>query len=403
MNKNVAGSAVLAAVGMAAVLLPSPGPWLMPVLVISAWVWLATTRSGFVRPAVSVDASSPTSVKAPAPPAVEISLDSNIELHPDVVETLPDGLADNLHRYHAGLEVLRGLKQLAVSDTETSVLRLTEALFVLVANSKEVSAQIEKSLGFISGGTGLGRTLSNLESQVEVFQTLGVHFGQLKEGLAADIESLGKAVGSINRFSDTLSDLADQTNVLAINASIEAARVGIHGRGFAVIAAQVQGLAKNSKDIAETMARTIGEVVSSVGDSFERQKQRIQDSQNLIAGSDAQLRQWAGQAAPQLAEAESMVLASRQLSSAVTEQLNEVTVSLQFQDRTKQILDHLALVLDESSARVIDSARLGTVPEALRDEALRSASRHFTVKEEWSLVPEGASRDTGAGKTVELF
>ncbi len=390
MNKTLAGSSVLAVAGMLSALLPFPGLVLMPVLVTAGWIWLAVAKT--VRtPEAPLDSADPITVAEPVP----------VDTSQDQPAPIPEPLVESLYRHRSLLEVVQGLKRLAVSDTERSVLRLTEALFTLVGNSKEVSAQIEKSLGFVSGGAGLGQTLAHLEDQVRVFGTLAEHFGQLKEGLATDIDSLGRAVGSINRFSETLSDLADQTNVLAINASIEAARVGIHGRGFAVIASQVQGLAKNSKDISETMARTIREVVASVEESFERQTQRIQESQGLITNSESQLRQWAGQAAPQLAEVATMVSSSRQLASVVTQQLNDVTVSLQFQDRTKQILDHLAAVLDESAARVFASVELGACPAMIRDEALRSASRHFTVKEEWTLLPEGPRR--GDDKAVELF
>jgi methyl-accepting chemotaxis protein len=316
-------------------------------------------------------------------------------------------VSDDLQRHRAVLQLLDGLKGLVVTDTEAAVVQLTEVLFALVRNSKDVSQHIEKSLTFITDGdAGLGRTVANLEEQVRVFETLSSRFSQLKDGLSTDIGALTKAVGSINQFSETLSDLADQTNVLAINASIEAARVGLHGRGFAVIATQVQVLAKNSKDISEKMARTVREVVASVETSFGRQGAKIEESEGLIRRSEEGLKRWAGHVGPQLTEAGGMVSEARRLAVLVTQELNDLTVSLQFQDRTKQILDHMSLVLADSTIRLIQSAGLAGagVPAHLRDEALSQASRHFTIREEWALTPSvSQTQDVRPSRAVELF
>jgi len=394
MNKIVlGGSATLAVLGMASEFLPFPGPWMMPVLVAAAWLWVVL--GGRVVPvAVPVSLTSSDAVVPKAEPPREPR------------EVIPPGLVEDLHRYKASREVLGGLKDLVVSDTEAAVVRLTEALFTLVGNSKEVSSHIEKSLAFLTDGDGgLGSTLGNLEGQVRVFESLADRFFQLREALASDIGALTAAVGSINQFSETLADLADQTNVLAINASIEAARVGVHGRGFAVIATHVQALARNSKEISDKMARTVREVVGSVESSFGRQIQHIQESEKVILGSKKELRVWADHVAPQLSEVETMIGQSRQLATVVTEKLGEMTVSLQFQDRTRQILDHMGEVLGEASERLEASAGMQNahVPPTLRTQAFEAASRRFTVKEEWALVSGSDRLVPTSTKTVELF
>ena len=395
MNKSVfSWSSVVLIVGVLLVAAPSPISWFSPVFTIAAWLLLL--RALPKRPvAQTIEAAvQVTKAEPPTVPMVEFR------------EVLPESLEDDVQRYKASLEVLLGFKDLVVKDTETAVLRITEALFTLVNNSKELSLHIERSLSYITDGdSGLRKTMKNLEEQVGVFEALASHFTRVKEGLAADIESLTTAVGSINQFSETLSDLADQTNVLAINASIEAARVGIHGRGFAVIATQVQTLSKNSKTIAETMARTVRDVVTNVETSFNRQSQRIGEAEILIVRSEDGLKKWSNQVEPQLVEVGTMISHSRGLSQNVTSELGDVTVSLQFQDRTRQILDHMAEVLVAASASVVRSAGLESkkIPSKRRDEAFQEASRHFTVKDEWALIDEGKAQELHGSKTVELF
>jgi len=391
VNKNVlVASGAFVVVGMISVLLPFPGPWLMPVLVGIGWVGGVMIRK---KPPQEV-ALAPV-----VPPEVPVSV---IEVR----EVVPRGLLDDVERYRASVDVLRGLQNLVVTETEAAVVRLTQGLFTLVHNSQDVSSHIEKSLGFLtSGDSGLGNTLGNLEGQLQVFDRLAQQFGQLKAALGVDIEALTKAVRSINEFSGTLTDLADQTNVLAINASIEAARVGLHGRGFAVIATQVQTLAKHSKTIADQMAKTVRDVVTNVETSFDRQTRRIQESEALIVHSQQELQQWAGHVTPQLETVSRMIDEARRLAQVVTSELGEVTVSLQFQDRTKQLLEHLDALLVQVSDRLIGSAGLGTqsVPRELRTEAFQTASRLFTVREEWDLVADAKFGNSRAPKPVELF
>lgn len=391
MNKSVVSwSAVLLVSGVVLSFLPGLGPWVAPVFVVSSWFLVLLWGRLLVAPSVEVAAP----ILPPSEPA------SHIEYR-DVV---PPSLQDHLQKFRGSVELLGGLKGLVVRDTEEAVVRLTQALFALVENSKEVSAHLERSLAFITDGdSGLGKTVANLDQQVKVFESLANHFHQVKAGLGTDIDSLTRAVGSINQFSGVLSDLADQTNVLAINASIEAARVGVQGRGFAVIANHVQSLAKSSKDISDKMAQTVREVVGNVEASFARQTRRIDESEILIHRSESELRRWADHVGPQVAEVQAMIGDSRKLAEVVTQELGDVTVSLQFQDRTRQILDHMAQILEEDTVQLVKSADVspGPVPPAARQAAFETASRHFTIREEWSLGPShGTVADS---KSVELF
>jgi methyl-accepting chemotaxis protein len=116
----------------------------------------------------------------------------------------------------------------------------------------KVSASSKEGFSAVSG---MRATVKSLEDATSIAaETIRV--------LSADTEKIGSIVSSI-------SDLANQTNVLAINASIQAARAGEQGKGFAVIASEIRKLAEQSNRSAGDIASLVARVGSSVKNAAE--------------------------------------------------------------------------------------------------------------------------------------
>ncbi len=128
--------------------------------------------------------------------------------------------------------------------------------------------------------TNASSLISNMNSQVSESSEAGIALSHKLNQLSQDAEQ-------VKSILTVISDIADQTNLLALNAAIEAARAGEHGRGFAVVADEVRKLAERTQKSLNEINATINVIVQAIIDSSEEMNRSAVIFESLVDSANS--------------------------------------------------------------------------------------------------------------------
>lgn len=228
-----------------------------------------------------------------------------------------------------------------------------------------------------------------------------------KETLLHEVTALSNHTESLQRMAKDVGDIAKQTNLLALNAAIEAARAGEVGRGFAVVADEVRKLSNLSGDTGKKIGETVDTVNQAINNTLEVSRQYAVQDENLVRNSSEVIGHVVsrfGQAATTLSEASENL---RHEGQAIGEEVAEVLVALQFQDRVSQILNHVNNDLEklrrniDAGERTLSSGSTSSQIDAV--QWLDELSETYTMPEQHLIHEGGAVKGGGASETEITF
>lgn len=163
----------------------------------------------------------------------------------------------------------------------------------------------------------------------------------LKGSMLEQIVQLSQFTEELKKMANAVGEIAGQTNLLALNAAIEAARAGEAGRGFAVVADEVRKLSSLSGETGKRISDKVEAVNAAISSTLLISQQYAQHDAEMVKSAEATMRQVLEhfrQATVGLSGAYSNM---QQESCIIRDEIADVLVALQFQDRVSQILSHV--------------------------------------------------------------
>ncbi|WLG83551.1 methyl-accepting chemotaxis protein [Pseudomonas cucumis] len=293
---------------------------------------------------------------------IEVTRRDEIGQLMQAMQQMGAGLSNIVSGLQAGIEQLASSAQslsavteqtnLEVSSQKEETEQVATAMNQMTATVHDVARNAEEAAQAAQTADG------KVESGQQVVRQSMARIEQLADSAtsaSSSIESLSAEIQNIGTVLSVIKSVAEQTNLLALNAAIEAARAGEQGRGFAVVADEVRALAKRTQQSTEEIER----LVSALRSAAQSSVQQIQNSGELVklAVSDAlQTESALGSIAAAVSLIQQMnqqIAAAAEEQSSVAEEINRSVTSI------RASADQSSLAMQGNAASSIELAQLG--------------------------------------------
>jgi len=284
--------------------------------------------------------------------------------------------------------VFVGQIKAVIQETEQASAGLIQRFQAIAQKSRQAALETE---ALLSAGEGKGEEdysvafiLEQTKATMEMFVGQVTKTSEVSMGTVTVMEKAVETTSRIAQVVEEVEFIADQTRLLALNAAIEAARAGEHGRGFAVVADEVTKLANRSGQAAEqirTLATAVRDTTQSamqelhvlaaldLTDTLMAQK-RITNMTEIMATKNEALMESAEQ--------------NSMRAKALGQDIGQIVMSMQFQDITRQKLEHVYQPLEHIyaplKAVVQDEGATDMLPPVI--EELRNLDKIYTMESE---------------------
>ncbi len=299
-----------------------------------------------------------------------------------------------------------------VQNSAEAMEQLMRAIGEVAAGAQSQAKQVDQTVGLVQQITAAidevaknSSTVAQASREVnEVAIKGGLQVAKSGEGMvrikdATDkvgtmVKQLGDSSKQIGAIVETIDDIAEQTNLLALNAAIEAARAGEHGKGFAVVADEVRKLAERSSKATGEIADLIGtmqNMINSAVDAMSIGSKEVSEGTVLSAEAGDALKNIQGAVQGIVSQIDNMAAAAQQMSASSTEVVRAIENVSAVTEETTAAAEEMAASSAEVSRQIEQVAAVSEENAAAAEEVSATTQEQTAAAEEMTAGTEDLS------------
>ncbi len=295
----------------------------------------------------------------------------------------------------------------------TAQTQMREATEQLLSGFAQILEQLDAIIDpDRSGAAGQPVTASGLDSRAQVLEACesqlrgliqNFHgFVQSRDEVMQSVRLLAGESASLGGMAEDVAKIARQTNLLSLNAAIEAARAGPSGRGFAVVATEVRRLSTESGDTGKRIGDHVSEFGQRMNSALKQASEHTAHDAQVIQASELTINQVVEQVDSAVTQLNERAAELSARGEAVRAQVEQLMVAFQFQDRVHQIMDQVNSSIASAVARLQQSLIDGQAPDAEEWTALLSAG-YTTDEQRCASEPGSQAAATSSSNDTTFF
>ena len=312
-----------------------------------------------VVPAIGIMLTAVSALRKKGPVEIQPSPCSEVQV-PEITKSIADEeekadttptVSHEAARIIAGmsqvLPVLAGQLKAVIEHTEQAAMDLSQSFFRINAKAKEQVRDVQDIFRGISGEKSQTGALYDIRDNLN---SLSLGLEQLLRLIERNVDSTERIVKQSRNIEDIVNksnEITEISRVLSINATIEAARAGQHGRGFAVVASEFKKMTEKSETATEEIQEIV-EMISKLGNSIHAEtRESVEMSRQLGDKVKSGNRESVEQIDTMINRAVRDLEKVGEKTQALAADISSIVMSIQFQDITRQRIEHVIEPLKE--------------------------------------------------------